>query len=102
MAIIECPHCHLTISPFPNGECPACHNDVRLPPDQVGNKIERQRLTCPFCQKPMRPVSKLAMTDAGKVLCIIALCVCAPLFWIGMFLREEALCCDKCGAQLGN
>ena len=100
MAIIECPHCRLTISPRPNGECPACHRDTRVDPAKVGDA--QDALTCPFCREDMQPISKQQITAPGYIICFVLLLFCLPLCWIGLLVQETILCCNKCGAQLGS
>ncbi len=65
--IITCPHCDTTVLPSPEGQCPACRQNVRQP--KLADDVHPGRRQSTFWNEPAR------LTKAGWVVTLIAMLV---------------------------
>lgn len=70
--ILECPHCHLTVMPLGDGECPACHNNTQETAGANPNatllyvsEATKFPAACCSCNRPTD--SLVRVTRAGQV-----------------------------------
>ena len=55
---------------------------------------------CPNCGTDLPPVIERKISTAGWVTFAILLVTVFPLFWIGLFIREDAAVCQICQTKL--
>jgi hypothetical protein len=62
---------------------------------------EDSRFRCPFCRTTARPIVRQQVSTGGWVLLVVLLICCLPLFWVGLFVKEDFRACGRCGIKLG-
>ncbi len=56
---------------------------------------------CPYCNTDERPVRRKQITTAGWVtFWLMFVCLCWPLCWIGLLMKEEYTVCAGCGTKI--
>lgn len=56
---------------------------------------------CPFCHTRLPPSVQSEVSTAGWIVLVAMLFFCPPLFFIGLFIKEEFRVCSQCGIRLG-
>lgn len=67
-----------------------------LPP----RRREHWRFRCPYCGSSRPPEIEHKVSGGGVAMCIILLFLFFPLFWLGLFIKEEQRFCRDCGNRL--
>jgi len=99
---VHCPHCHQLFeianqAPPPVPPAPAAPPVKPHASAKAGHGFE-----CPFCHTQSPPYRKSQVSTAGWVTLIALLITCFPLFWIGLFMKEDVHVCRSCGIKLGG
>ncbi|MBV9210726.1 MAG: LITAF-like zinc ribbon domain-containing protein [Acidobacteria bacterium] len=56
---------------------------------------------CPYCQSTYPPRIGSRISNDGWLVFALLLLFCAPLFWIGLLMKEEYRMCVNCGSKFG-
>jgi hypothetical protein len=56
---------------------------------------------CPFCGSAYPPQVGQRISSDGWLVFGLLLFFCAPLFWIGLLMKEEYRVCATCGSKFG-
>ncbi len=62
----------------------------------------RRGFCCPYCGSTDVPITKSKISAAGWVVFAVLLVFCFPLFWIGLFIKEDFKECADCGTKVGG
>lgn len=55
---------------------------------------------CPYCQSPAGTYTVSKVSQSGWIVIVIMILFCLPLFWIGLFMKEETYYCRSCQMKL--
>lgn len=55
---------------------------------------------CPFCQSTAGTYVTEKISTQGWIVVLIMIFVCLPLFFIGLFMKEQSVHCRSCGMRL--
>jgi DNA-directed RNA polymerase subunit RPC12/RpoP len=62
---------------------------------------ERRGFECPYCGCDSPPARRSEVSATGWVILVVMLLFCFPLFFIGLFIKDEYRVCRDCGTRLG-
>jgi hypothetical protein len=55
---------------------------------------------CPNCRTNIQPLARERVSQTGWIVLAVLIIVCAPLFWIGLLMKEPYRVCSQCGHTL--
>jgi len=83
-------------------ETAAAQQSAYMPPPVYAPLQQYAVFDCPYCHTNVPPFKQSKIAPAGWILLVIMVFVCLPLFWIGLFIKEEESICSGCGIKLGQ